>query len=96
MLVERRAQRGELLVERRAALGDVALEALRLEAAPDDLARELLVAARETDVELLAELGEQRLRFALPLAERAVLVLERAQRVARCARALPPFRGRRA
>ena len=56
----------------------MALEALRLEPALDDLARELVVAACEADVELLAELGEQRFGLALPLAERLVLVLERA------------------
>ena len=54
------------------------LEALGLEPALDDLARELLVAVLEADVELLAELGEHRFGFALPLAERVVLVLERA------------------
>ena len=55
------------------------LEALGLEPPFDDFAREVLVAVRETQVELLAELGEHPLRFALPFAECAVLVLERAQ-----------------
>jgi hypothetical protein len=72
------ARSPELLVARRRALDDVALETLGLQPSLDDLARELLVAALEADVELLAEIRETRSRLGVSLAERLVLVHQRA------------------
>ena len=74
-VAERSASITKELAERR-ALVDVLAELLGFELALHDLARELVVAVREANVELRQELRQRRLNFAVPIGERVALVLE--------------------